>query len=148
MCLRLNGGSDISSSGRLREEIPLPLTGEVCAMMTSEINTTRSHYWAGSTEPTNQITEIYGHAHRSTTEKIKTFLQQNLIVCLFVLISYTGHFKNVVLFFFHSMSYRQVGSKHSKYIFSSLFFSVFQWDPFANLHMRSLWDPWGLICKL
>lgn len=33
--------------GKVRKDTSLPLTGEVTAMMTSEINTTRSHYSTG-----------------------------------------------------------------------------------------------------
>lgn len=39
---------------RLAKDIALPLTGEVSAMMTSEINTTPLQDCAADTEPTNQ----------------------------------------------------------------------------------------------
>lgn len=47
---------------RLVKDTALPLTGEVSAMMTSEINTTLSHDCAADTEPTNQKAGIYDHA--------------------------------------------------------------------------------------
>lgn len=43
---------------RLPEDTSLPLTGEVSAMMTSEINTTRPHDSTGNAESANQSADI------------------------------------------------------------------------------------------
>lgn len=58
------GFKDRMSTGWLRlvKDTALPLTGEVSAMMTSEINTTLSHDCAADTEPTNQNADFYDHA--------------------------------------------------------------------------------------
>lgn len=47
---------------RLAKDTALPLTEEVCAMMTSEINTSPSRDCAADTEPPNQRADIRGHA--------------------------------------------------------------------------------------
>lgn len=57
---------------RLAKDTALPLTEEVCAMMTSEINTTPSHDCAADTEPPNQGAEIRDHAPSLVVTKIKT----------------------------------------------------------------------------
>lgn len=69
------GFKDRMSTGwlRLAKDTALPLTEEVCAMMTSEINTTPSHDCAADTEPPNQRAEIRGHAPSVVMTKIKTF---------------------------------------------------------------------------
>lgn len=60
---------------RLAKDTALPLTEEVCAMMTSEINTTLSQGCAADTGPTNQRADIRDHAPSVVAEENKNIFK-------------------------------------------------------------------------